>query len=88
MFNTMVNITEEMKDLEDWMIWKNELWFSDIIKRLNENGRWGWKDNPELTFIKKGDKIHCCPKGYEAVGKIVSKEFLIKNFEENGKNGE
>ena len=38
MFNTMVNITKEMQDLEDWMIWKNELWFSDIIKRLNENG--------------------------------------------------
>lgn len=84
----MVNITKEMQDLEDWMIWKNELWFSDIIKRLNENGKWVWKDNPEFTFIKKGNKIECCPDGYKAVERIVSKNFLIKNFEKNGKNGE
>ena len=34
----MVNITEDMRDMEDWMLWKNELWLKNVIDSLQENG--------------------------------------------------
>lgn len=80
MLEIMVNITEDMRDMEDWMLWKNELWLKNVIDSLQENGKWGWIDNPTYSFIKKGDRLLCCDKGYEAVSRIVRDNFLIKNF--------
>tara|TARA_B100001248_G_C27195353_1_gene368673 strand:- start:301 stop:582 length:282 start_codon:yes stop_codon:yes gene_type:complete len=79
----MVNITQEMRDMEamkDWQIVKNEQWFKGIFSTLNENGKWVWIDNPEYTFIKKGDKILCCKEGYNAVSLIVTPNFLKEKF--------
>ena len=79
----MVNITQEMRDMEamkDWQIVKNEQWFKVIFSTLNENGKCVWIDNPEYTFIKKGDKILCCKEGYNAVSLIVTPNFLKEKF--------
>jgi hypothetical protein len=76
----MVNITEEIRDRFEWKTWKNEVWLKSVINSLQENGKWGWIDFPTYSFIKKGDRLICCENGYKAISKIVSENFLLKNF--------
>tara|TARA_B100001057_G_scaffold397256_1_gene407352 strand:+ start:6694 stop:6990 length:297 start_codon:yes stop_codon:yes gene_type:complete len=85
----MVSITREMRDLQimkDWQLCKNEAWFNRIIASLSENGIWVWNDNPTFKFIKKGDRILCCRKGYKAVSQIVTPKYLQDNFINNEKH--
>ena len=57
----------------------NEKWLSNIIKTLNEDGVWIWKDTA-LLYKKKDGKLTCTEEGYKEMSEIVGTEFLTKNF--------
>lgn len=61
------------------MLKANELWLTQIHNSLNEGGVWIWKDKVML-FKKDGEKLLCDGESYQAISKIVRKEFLTKTF--------
>lgn len=64
---------------QDQQIKENERYFSNILNKLNEGGAFGWITLGE-AMVKKNGKFVCSQKAYDKLNEIVSKDFLVKNF--------
>jgi hypothetical protein len=58
---------------------QNEIFFSNVILTLKENGIYGFPDAGSV-FIKKDGKLSGTPKDLDTVKHLVSPEFFLRYF--------
>ena len=68
-----------MTKLTPYQIKQNEIFFSNVISKLKEDGTYIYPAVLQI-YIKKGNSLACSPEGYQAIKEIVSEKFLVDNF--------